>query len=205
MHVGGVDKIVARSWVGNKSDFSSPRYQRTKLAATLSINAYRSLDPDLKIIVSRFFQGLNCTFLDHFRAGFQHEAWRLETMPGYFIRFELQNDPPNFRYLVRFDRPFECQIFFTRYLPRRENYVASVAVRKRGFVCQQRHWARPPRIGFDGQSGLGTGWTAWFEIPYGNELSVYAGMPTPSNPLPPWFGPFPIERLAEIYDEVIGL
>jgi len=149
----------------------------------------------LKIICNSYHKHLNDQFLDHFRAGLQGDAYLLQASPFYFTDFEMSDviNPPAIS--IRFNRPVSGTLWISNQNKQRKSYRQKVLVRKRGFPCEQFYYPRPIRDFSDFQNNGFAGWSMWFDVLPGREISVFSHEPTPLTPAKAWFGPYSIEEL----------
>ena len=198
-HLGGVDKVIVRSWPVKGKGYQSDSFIKNRNAATIVILTYRQLSQRIKKICKWFHRGLNDTFLDHFRAGLQSDAYLLQATPPFFSDFEMSDaiNPPLIS--IRFFRTFDNDIIFDDSHGIRLEYAEEFLVRKRGTVCSQHYYTRPKAYKRDKiQHGL-AGWSAWIDFLPNKEISVYSSEPGPNNLKKPWFGPYPISILYAQY------
>jgi len=199
LHVGGVDKVVLRMWPRKGSGYESAAFVKNRNAARMTIESYRLIDRNTKGVLHSFQRGLDDTFLDHFRAGYQGVSFDLQAPPPLVTKIEMRLKPAPNPIEIRFLRSRISTITFNHREKQRKTYYYNLLKSKRGIVCERRYYVRPKATSIAFNTAYGAGWTAWYSTDYDKQLSIYADSPTPLKPLSPYFGPYPIDRLYNLY------
>ena len=203
LRIGGVDKVIARAWPSKGAGYKTVAFKKSSNSASLTLQAYRSLSDLVRLLGNSYHKNLGDTFLDHFRAGYQHHTYLLQALAPYFTRIEMSDtiSPPDIS--IRFFRPFPCQLFVNHRQPARICYHEQVTNYSRGIPCTKYYYLRPLEGFLNSPSDFAVGWTPWINSHLNCELEVFCSLPNVANPQVPWFGPYPIESLWERFCRLI--